>query len=110
MIGSQPFHILRPLFARHEAKLALTAAQRDVLELASLGFDDASIAATLVIAIDTVHKRWRKIYDRAAERILELVSSPRGSSSPPRAHTARGPEKRRALVEYARLHPEEMRF
>jgi DNA-binding CsgD family transcriptional regulator len=108
-VNAQPFHILQPLFARHEAKLCLSLAHREILELASLGFDDASIAAALGIAIDTVHKRWRKIYERAQERMPALVSPTADAVSPEHPRATRGPEKRRALIEFARLHPEELR-
>ncbi len=103
------YHILQPLFVRRHGQLDLTAAQRDVLELASLGIDDSGIAATLGIAIDTVHKRWRSIHARALERLPGLIVRGTGDHSTDARFGVRGPEKRRTLVEFARLHPEEIR-
>lgn len=106
---AQRYHVLQPLFARRAGRLDLTPAQRDVLELASLGLDDGRIASTLGIAIDTVHKRWRSIHERALERMPMLFDGGHAKPANGSEHGGRGTEKRRALVEFARLHPEELR-
>ncbi len=106
---TQRYHILQPLFARRAGRLDLTPAQRDVLELASLGLDDGRIASTLGIAIDTVHKRWRSIHERALELMPMLLDGGHAKAGNGSEHGRRGTEKRRALVEFARLHPEELR-
>lgn len=104
-IARHPYHVLQGLFVRRTPRLALTAAQQDLLELACHGFDDASIAADLNVTLHTVHKRWRAIYARAADALPELLSPP----VEPAARVGRGLEKRKLLVEYARHHPEELR-
>jgi DNA-binding CsgD family transcriptional regulator len=106
---AQRYHVLQPLFARRAGRLDLTPAQRDVLELASLGLDDGHIASTLGIAIDTVHKRWRSIHERVLERMPMLVHGGNATQGKGASRGGRGVEKRRALVEFARLHPEEFR-
>ncbi len=102
-IAGQPYHLLQTLFVRRAPRLKLTPAQQDLLELASLGFDDAAIAAELHVSLHTIYKRWRAIYARASEAapaVIDAASSVAGT---------RGAEKRKRLVEFARAHPEELR-
>jgi len=103
-IARQPFHLLQLLFLHREPRLGLTAAQRDLLELAGMGFDDAAIATELSVSLHTVYKRWRAIYARAAE-VLPAVVGAAGTG----ADGVRGTEKRKLLVEFARAHLEELR-
>lgn len=101
-IAEAPYHVLQPLFVRDAPRLGLTPAQQDVLELAVLGADDRSIALALGVSPHTLHKRWRAIHARA-DAVLGHAPPPAGSL--PR----RGAEKRAPLVEYVRLHPQEIR-
>jgi DNA-binding CsgD family transcriptional regulator len=102
-IARQPFHVLQGLYTRRPPRWMLSGAQQDMLELAVHGSDDAAIAAALGITLHTVHKRWRAIHARAGDALPGLLPAP---PAPP---AARGPDKRKRLVEYARQHPEELR-
>lgn len=108
-IAAQRFHLLQPLFASNAPRLELSPAQREVLELAALGFEDARIAEALDVALDTIRKRWRAIHERVLDRMPELFSSSPVRDAGSRNRAVRGPEKRRTLVEFARTHPEELR-
>lgn len=108
-VQAQPFHLLQQLFTNRAPILELSPALRDVLELACLGYDDVAIAAALGIAVDTVRKRWRKIYERVAERAPLIFAAGSRHRTPADARGTRGPEKRRAVVEFARLHLHELR-
>lgn len=105
-MGRHPFHLLQPLFLRRVPRLGLTPAQQDLLELASLGFDDHVIAAERNVSLHTVFKRWRAIYARVAETLPAIVGAAATAND---GKGVRGGEKRKLLVEFARVHPEELR-
>jgi len=104
-IAAHPYHVLQGLFLRRAPRLALTAAQQDLLELALHNFDDAAIAAELGVTLHTVHKRWRAIYERVGDALPGLLAE----AAAPVTRSGRGLEKRKRIVEYARHHPEELR-
>lgn len=105
-IERQPFHLLQPLFLRRPPRVGLSPAQQDLLELASLGFDDPAIASELDVSLHTVHKRWRAIHVRVAETLPSIVGAALAGNG---AAGVRGAEKRTLIVEFVRAHPEELR-
>ena len=64
---------------------------------------DEEIADSLNIALETVRKHWRSIYERVIR--LEPEFFPGGRTQ----GDARGPEKRRHLLNYLRMHLDEIR-
>lgn len=108
-VQARPFHLLQQLFTNRAPILKLSPALRDVLELACLGYDDIAIATALGIAVDTVRKRWRSIYERVAARAPMILAAGSRRRAPANARRTRGPEKRRAVVEFVRLHLHELR-
>lgn len=103
--GQHPFHTHRTLFLRRPPHIGLTAAQQDLLVLAMRGHNDTQIASELGIALDTVHKRWRAIFERAERAVPGLF----GEADATRVRHARGGEKRRPLLTFLETHPEELR-
>ena len=99
-----PISFLRPLFRRVQPLYGFHRGEQRLLQLALLGWSGEEIASELGLALDTVHKRWRSIYQRAED-----------SGHPPWADTtgynrmARGPEKRRHLLAHLQHHLEELR-
>lgn len=65
---------------------------------------DDDIAADLNIALDTVRKHWRAMFNRVEE--VDAMFFPRTTNSD---RGKRGPEKRRLLLHYVRQHLEEIR-
>ena len=69
------------------------------------GETDEEMAANLSISLWTVKKRWKTIY----ERVEDVDSALLPNSCNGLAAESRGPERRRHLLAYLRLHPEELR-
>ena len=61
-----------------------------------------SLAQTLDVPLNTVKNWWLSIYGRVTDAAPDLLPLPE-------AEGARGPEKRRRLLQYLREHPEELR-
>ena len=99
-----PISFFGPFFRRVQPLYGFHRGEQRLLQLALLGWSDEEIASELGLALDTVHKRWRGIYQRAED-----------SGHPPWAdtavynQTARGPEKRRHLLAHLQRHLEELR-
>jgi hypothetical protein len=94
---------LSQLFAPPAPRLCFATSERRVLEGALLNESDAAIANRLGVSMDGVKKIWRSIYSRAGCRIPDLISHSDLTAS------VRGKEKRRHLLEYVRMHLEELR-
>lgn len=91
------------LFATKPPRLGLTPAQSRMLALAADGLADEEIAEVLGIAVDTVKKGWRGIFDRAATALPGLFGSAELRSG------VRGAGKRRRIIAYVQDQPEELR-
>jgi len=78
--------------------------EQALLRQALLDKTDEETAAALGVTVDTVRKRWAGLYDRVADADPALFHG-----SPESGTSHRGLEKRRPLMRYLRLHPEEMR-
>ncbi len=92
------------VFSHTAARLGLTATQQEMLTHALEGLTDEELAEILHLSLSAVKKRWLVLYERvslAAPEILPLDDD--GGS-----RGLRGVEKRRHLVRYLRLHPEEL--
>ena len=95
---------LWPLFYPPVPQIGFSASERRVLLHALLNRSDAEIAAQLGLSLDSVKKTWRRIYDRVSRRFTYLVADDRKSGA-----AGRSSEKRRHVLDYLRLHPEEVR-
>jgi DNA-binding CsgD family transcriptional regulator len=95
---------LWPLFHPPAPQIGFSASERRVLLHALLNRSDAEIAAQLGLSLDSVKKTWRRIYDRVSRRFSYLVADDRKSGT-----AGRSSEKRRHVLDYLRLHPEEVR-
>ena len=103
-LAACPVSFLRPLFRRVRPQYGFRRGEQRLLQLALLGWSDEEMATELGLALDTVHKRWRNIYQRA-----EDSGHPPWASAAGDCRTARGPEKRRHLLAHLQHHPEELR-
>ena len=97
-------HIAR-LFAYTPPRFYFKPREQALLRHALLDKTDEEMAAALDVTVDAVKKRWAGIYDRVADRAPGLFPDSPEAGGP--AH--RGQEKRRHLLRYLRLHPEELR-
>lgn len=77
--------------------------QQQVLLHALFNESDEEIAESLAISIETVRKHWRSIYRHVLEVNPRFFPGERGNGD------ARGPEKRRYLLSYLRMHLDEVR-
>jgi hypothetical protein len=93
------------LFYPVPPRIHFTPAEQKVLELALLNQSDQDICDDLGVSLDTVKKTWRRIFQRAA-RIMPTVMAPDSSGD---SGAFRGVEKRRHLLDYVRIHLEELR-
>lgn len=101
---ANPGNIGAPLFFSPTARFRYTPAQKRLLREAVHGGTDVELAAGLALSVPTVKSHWRAIHERTARVDPELVD---GAGLDPRPG-ARGPEKRRRLLDYLREHPEEI--
>ena len=91
------------LFSPVQPRIYFSSSEQRVVERALLNQTDAEISQDLGISLDTVKKTWRRVYDRAAKTVPFLADK-EGLET----QGARGSEKRRYLLEYVRLHLEEL--
>jgi DNA-binding CsgD family transcriptional regulator len=103
-LASCSFSLVSPLFRRGQPRYGFRRGEQRLLQLALLGWSDEEIASELGLALDTVHKRWRNIYERT-----EDSGHPPWSEGAGCGRTARGPEKRRHLLAHLQHHLEELR-
>lgn len=101
-----PYHPLGVILREFRPQLRFSPAEQDTLFRAVLGYADAEIAEELQVSVETVRKRWRNIFQRVSDR-PEVPIFPTGRDAA--TETKRGPEKRRALLQYLASHLEELR-
>jgi len=89
------FNVLPPL-------LGLKPSEQRVALHALLGLTDQQIASFLGLSAETVRKAWVRIFSAAEQALPAHFTS---ESTP----GSRGPEKRRQLLEFFRVHMEELR-
>jgi len=94
---------LSHLFFAAPPRIGFSALERRVLEGAILNESDLQIAERLGMSVDSVKKAWRNIYARAGREVRSLMPPSNSDSG------IRGQEKRRHILEYVRVHPEELR-
>lgn len=97
-------NLLSQLFHAPASRIGFSRAEQRVLEHALLNESDAAIADALGVSSDAVKKTWRNIFARVSRRAAYLIPGDDGAWS-----GSRGLEKRRHLLEYLRLHLEELR-
>lgn len=95
------------LFQRRPARFGFSPAEQRVLLRALVVESDQHIAEQLDLSPNTLKSAWRSIYDRI-QRIDAVLAGEHDASARAEAAT-RGREKRRRLLEYLRLHMEELR-
>jgi DNA-binding CsgD family transcriptional regulator len=91
------------LFAYIPPYILFSKQSQEILHCALDGQTDEQMAAHLDISLSAVQKRWMAVYDRVDKRSPELLYH-EGMEKP-----IRGAEKRRHLLNYLRVHPEELR-
>lgn len=96
--------VLGHYFIYDRPRFGFTARQQEMLRRSLLRPDlsDEALAETLGASVSGVKNWWLAIYRRVCEVSPDLL--PLGD-----ADKARGPEKRRRLLQYLREHPEELR-
>lgn len=99
---------VRDAFQFTPPRFGFAASERRLLRLAVTDLTDPAIGDELGISGHGVKKLWRQVYQRAQDAMPGLF----GDGDAPAAAGeggGRGPEKRRALLQYLRQHPEELR-
>lgn len=91
------------LFYPVRPRIIFSTAEQRLLELALLNESDAEIGRDLGVSLDAVKKTWRRAYERAALTVPNLLGADEGGGN------SRGTEKRRHLLDYLRIHLEELR-
>lgn len=94
------------LFQRRTPRFAFSPAEQRLLLHALLLESDSHIARELDLSLNTLKSTWRSIYDRVEREDAAMFDTDSAGVDDP---TSRGREKRRRLVEYLRLHMEELR-
>ena len=96
-------HVAR-LFVYTPPRFYFKPREQALLWHALLDKTDEETAAALGLTVAAVKKRWAGIYDRVADIAPTLFPD-----APEAGPAHRGQEKRRHLMRYLRLHPEELR-
>jgi len=96
--------VMSHYFIHSPPRFGFTASQQEMLRLYVLrpDFSGGMLAETLEVSVPAVKNWWQLIYERVSKVDPDLL--PLGD-----ADRARGPEKRRRLLQYLREHPEELR-
>ena len=92
------------LFAYTPPRFYFSAVEQELLQHALCGETDIELAKVLHRSPHTVKTQWLTIYERVAAVDTRFFSPTSNDSS------KRGQEKRRVLLNYLRLHPEELRL
>jgi DNA-binding CsgD family transcriptional regulator len=101
-----PFHPFTCLQRKRHPSLNFSPAEKDLLNLALWGNNDTDIADTLNITVDTVRKRWRRIFEKIEDHPeVNLFSD----NPQERDKTTRGPEKRSVVIQFIDANLEEIR-
>ena len=99
-----PGSMISHLFAYQSPRCAFTRLEKQVLERAIEHCTDEEIAVALGITSAAVTLRWRSIYARVAERAPFALKPQTGSAA-----VVRRKEKRRQVIAFVDIHPEEFR-
>lgn len=94
---------LSQLFAPPAPRASFPRAERQLLLRALANASDGDIAAALGLSPHTVKRVWRNALDRAVRTLPGVMPEVDGD------RLVRGPERRRHLLDYLRLHMEELR-
>jgi DNA-binding CsgD family transcriptional regulator len=101
-----PFHPFNCLQRKRLPRIGFSPAEKDLLNLALWGNNDSDIANTLNITVDTVRKRWRRIFEKIEDHPeVNLFSD----AAQERDKGTRGPEKRSVVIQFIDAHLEEIR-
>jgi hypothetical protein len=95
---------VRDAFQFTPPRFGFAASERRLLRLAVTQQTDEAIADELGISAHGVKKLWRQVHQRALDAMPQLFDDGAASEG-----GGRGTEKRRALLQYLRQHPEELR-
>ncbi len=98
---------VRDAFQFTPPRFGFTAAERRLLRLAVTDLTDEAIGDELGISGHGVKRLWRQVHQRAQDAMPGLFGD--GDPAAAGREGGRGPEKRRALLQYLRQHPEELR-
>jgi DNA-binding CsgD family transcriptional regulator len=97
---------VRDAFQFTPPRFGFAPAERRLLRLAVTDLTDEAIGEELGISGHGVKKLWRQVHQRAQDAMPSLFGEGDATAS---REGGRGPEKRRALLQYLRQHPEELR-
>ena len=92
------------LFVYNPPRMMFTRAEQDLLLAALDGAPDDAISRRLGIPLSSVKARWKRIHERAADRVPELFEQ----TTPHRNDSARGRQSRHLILEYVRQTPSEL--
>lgn len=106
-IEQYPYHPFSCLRRTRPPRLNFSPREMEMLNLALWGNNDAVIAESLNISLDTVRKRWRTIFQKI-ENHPDIKLFPQGAKGDP--VQTRGPEKRRGVIQFIDAHLEEIRL
>jgi len=99
-----PGSMASTVFLHSPPRFRFSKAAQELLMSALDGETDAALARSLHLSLAAVKMRWRAVYAHVESMAPELLPEPIRV-----VRSARGPEKRRWIVEYVRNHPEELR-
>ena len=91
------------MFHTYPIRLELRRVHRELLAAALEGLTDLELSERLSLSPSAVKKRWASIYEHVEGKVPGM---------PPaalRADQTRGQERRRHVLNYVRIHPEEFR-
>lgn len=101
-----PFHPFSCLLRVAPPFLGLSAAEKELLNLALWSNSDSDIAISLNISLETVRKRWRSIYQKFKDHPQVDVFPDNNQTS---VSQTRGPEKRKRVLQFLDAHLQEVR-
>jgi hypothetical protein len=99
---------VRDAFQFTPPRFGFSGSERRMLRLAVTQLTDEQISDELGISSHGIKKLWRSVHQRAIDALPDLFEDA-GAAVGAQEGGARGPERRRTLLQYLRQHPEELR-
>ncbi len=102
--AAQQWSPLLPMFTYNPPRIFFTGQEQDLLrEALACGATDPVLAARLHLTVPAVKARWKRLFERVADRMPELLPA-----RDQRATAARGAQLRHVVLQFARRHPSEL--
>jgi hypothetical protein len=102
--AAQEWSTLLPMFTYNPPRIYFTRQEQDLLrEALASGATDIVLAQRLGVTVPAVKARWKRLFERVADRMPELLAA-----RDQRPSASRGAQLRHVVLQFVRKHPSEL--